>query len=75
MGGEPSLDSIYISMLLALCLPIGFVGTALIFSRLVLACAESRGFDRDLVFNTLQDIVVKSFVWFSLFSFPILSAR
>lgn len=65
----------YSTALVVLTLPIGFVVSAFLISRLVLSRAIAFGLKKDAVAKTVQDILIKSYVWFSLFSFPILSSR
>ena len=75
MGGEPLLDNVYVTSLVVLTVPIGFVCFAMLMRLLILRCAVNAGLNREHVSKTLWDILLKSLVWFSLFSFPILTAR
>jgi hypothetical protein len=75
-GGEKRLDGVYVTALLVLTAPAVFALIALCVSRLVLALALRRRLSHvnsDAVSMSLRDIMLKSFVWFSLFSFPILA--
>lgn len=75
MGGEARLDNVYVTALLVLFIPIGFLISAFMISRLVLYCALRAGLKGEAVSRSLRDILLKSLVWLFLFLFPILSAR
>lgn len=75
MGGEPLISDVYVAALVVLTIPIGFVLFAMLVKQLIFRCAVNAGLNPEHVSKTLWDILLKSLVWFSLFSFPILSAR
>lgn len=75
LAGEPLMEGVYVSALLVLTVPMAFILIAMVACRLVFHNAVKAGLCSDLVLKTLRDIYIKSMVWFSLFSFPILSAR
>lgn len=74
-GAAPILENVYVVTLLVLVSPLIFVVVAYSVSRLVLLCAIRANMHQDAVSKSLRDILLKSMVWFSLFSFPILASR
>ena len=76
--GDSTLDDVYAKLILVMVVPIGFVIFTMFVNRLILFFALRCGvksMSRELVTKSLQDMTLKSCVWFSLFSFPILASR
>ena len=78
-GNSKSLHQIYLKQLLILVIPIAFVITAITINRIILyfiyrnvALKESN--KQEFAERQLRNISLKSFIWFLLFSFPILTA-
>ena len=78
-SGPRSLHQIYLKQLLILVIPIAFVITAITINRIILyfiyrnvALKESN--KQEFAERQLRNISLKSFIWFLLFSFPILTA-
>ena len=76
---EHSLEAVYVTALLVLTLPILFGLFAFGVSQLVLYRAQRVNFltikNRKQMSLSARDILLKSFVWFCLLSFPSLSSR
>lgn len=75
---DSTLENTFVTALLVLTFPMIFVFLAIGVSRLVLALAARTNISSlnlEAMSKSLQDIVLKSLVWFSLIFFPILASR